>query len=66
MPEIWTIDDVAAFLKMTPSQVYTMTRRRGQARMEHALPVRRINGNLRFDANDIREWWGKFSQERAA
>jgi len=65
MPEILTIDELAAILKMTRSQVYTMTRKRARARMEHPLPVLRINGNIRFRRTDIEEWLEKSAKEAA-
>ena len=64
MPEILTLDDLAAFLKMTRGQVYTMTRRRSQLRQEHPLPVLRINGNLRFRKADVEQWLEKLAGVR--
>ena len=54
--EILTLDDVAKLLKMTRNQVYTMTRRRSQERMDVPLPVLRINGNLRFSREAVEGW----------
>ena len=64
MPEILTLDDLAAFLKMTRGQVYTMTRKRSQLRQEHPLPVLRINGNLRFRKADVEQWLEKLAEVR--
>jgi predicted DNA-binding transcriptional regulator AlpA len=61
--EILTLDDVAAMLKMTRSQVYTMTRARSQERMDVPLPVLRINGNLRFRKSDIEAWVAKIAEQ---
>lgn len=63
MTEILTIDELAAWLKMSPTSIYSMTRRRGQARMEHPLPVLRINGNVRFRRQDVEQWLEKVAQK---
>ena len=63
MPEILTIDELAALLKMSRGQVYTMTRRRSQARMQHPLPVLRLNGNIRFRKSDVERWLEKLAAE---
>ncbi len=62
MGEILTIDELAALLKMSRSQVYTMTRKRSQARMLHPLPVLRLNGNIRFRKSDVERWLEKLAQ----
>ena len=62
MPEILTLDDLAAFLKMTRGQCYTLTRKRSQLRQEHPLPVLRINGNLRFRKADVEAWLEKLAE----
>jgi len=66
MIEILTLDEVAAWLKMTRSQVYGMTRKRSQVRQDHPLPVLRINGNLRFRKSDVEAWLARLAGERAA
>lgn len=60
--EILTLDDVAAWLKMTRGQVYTLTRKRSQARMDVPFPVLKINGNLRFRRADVETWLEKIAQ----
>ena len=65
MPEIMTIDDVATLLQMSRSQVYTLTRKRSQARMENPIPVLRINGNLRFRRSDVEAWIELIAKEAA-
>jgi predicted DNA-binding transcriptional regulator AlpA len=62
MSEILTIDEVAAWLKMTRGQVYTLTRKRSQARVDVAFPVLKINGNLRFRKADVEAWLNKIAQ----
>ena len=54
--EIWTFEELGAFLKMTRRQLYNLTRARGQARMADPLPVLRINGNVRFRRCDVEAW----------
>jgi predicted DNA-binding transcriptional regulator AlpA len=62
---ILTIDELAAFLKLSRSQVYTMCRRRSQERMPNPLPCLRLNGNLRFNLASVEEWLRKVeSNER--
>lgn len=55
MGDILTIDELAALLKMSRNQVYSMTRARAQAG-PNPLPICRINGNLRFRKQDILAW----------
>lgn len=55
--EIWTVDDVASFLKMKPSAVYSLTRNRGQVRSDIPLPVLKIHSKaLRFRKSDVLAW----------
>jgi predicted DNA-binding transcriptional regulator AlpA len=58
MDEILTVDELAALLKMSKRQVYTMceTRTREGSMKNHPLPVLKINGNLRFSKASIQEW----------
>jgi excisionase family DNA binding protein len=53
---ILTIDEACEFLRVTRSQLYGMTRKRGAARMERPMPVIRLNGNLRFSKESLEEW----------
>jgi predicted DNA-binding transcriptional regulator AlpA len=53
---ILTIAEAAEFLKMKPSQLYSMTRARGTARMEKPIPVIRLNGSLRFAQESLVQW----------
>ena len=66
MTEILTIDEVAAWLKMTRGQVYTLTRKRSQARMDVAFPVLKINGNLRFSRSAVEAWLQRIAQLQEA
>lgn len=53
---ILTIAEAAEFLRMKPSNLYSMTRERGRARMEKPIPVIRLNGSLRFAKESLVEW----------
>jgi predicted DNA-binding transcriptional regulator AlpA len=55
-PEILTVIDVAKALQLSRSQVYDLTRCRGQVRHEIPLPVLKIGTNLRFRKSDIIGW----------
>jgi len=60
---IMTVEQVAEYLAMTPSQVYTLTRRRSAARMKNPLPALRILTNLRFRKSDIDAWLDRVAKE---
>jgi predicted DNA-binding transcriptional regulator AlpA len=68
MDEILTIDELAALLKMTKRQIYTMceTRTRNGAMKSHPLPVLKINGNLRFRKADVDSWLLRLAEGKAA
>jgi excisionase family DNA binding protein len=56
--DILTVDELAAMLKMSKSQIYEMTKTRSRtgSMREHPLPVLRINSNLRFRKSDVEAW----------
>jgi predicted DNA-binding transcriptional regulator AlpA len=54
--EILTIAQLAQMLQMSIGQIYNCTSKRGRMRMDHPLPVLRINGNVRFRKSDIIAW----------
>lgn len=66
--EILTINELAALLKMSKRQIYTMceTRTRQGAMRDHPLPVLKINGNLRFRKADVDSWLLKLTEQKAA
>jgi excisionase family DNA binding protein len=64
MGEILTVKELAALLKMSPRQVYTMMETRTRAKQRHPLPFVRVNGNLRFDKAAVTEWWKKLQEAR--
>ena len=53
---ILTVHEAAELLKMKPSQLYSMTKKRGRARMAKPIPVIRINGSLRFCRESLLGW----------
>jgi predicted DNA-binding transcriptional regulator AlpA len=61
-PEILRVDDVAKMLQLSRSQIYDLTRRRGQIRQEVPLPVLRISTNLRFRKSDVIAWLGDLAE----
>jgi predicted DNA-binding transcriptional regulator AlpA len=65
MCEILTVDELAAWLKMSKRQIYTMTETRSRTTgtmKDHPLPVLRINGNLRFRKTDVDSWMAKLAE----
>ena len=63
--EILTVDEVAALLKMSKRQIYTMceTRTRTGSMKDHPLPVLKINGNVRFNKEAVNEWLAKLEEQ---
>ena len=49
--ELWTVDEVAAYLKMSRSSIYTRI-----GRHSDALPVMRVGSMLRFDPKAVKAW----------
>ncbi len=66
MTEVLTIDELCQWLRLSRTQVYSMLRKRGQARMTHPLPALRINGNIRFRRQDIEQWLQRLAEQEAA
>jgi predicted DNA-binding transcriptional regulator AlpA len=66
--EILTVIEVAALLKMSKRQVYTMceTRTREGSMKDHPLPLLKINGNLRFRKADVDSWLAGLAERKAA
>ena len=55
--EIWDINDVSQFLKMSVPQVRELCRTRSQARMEVPLPFIKIHNKcVRFRRSDVVQW----------
>lgn len=54
--ELWKVEDVAAYLKMSVSAVYNLTSKKGQARTSVPIPTIRILKALRFRRSAIIAW----------
>ena len=63
MNPIMTIDEVAAFLRMSKRQVYELTRARTRERSAAPIPLLKINGNTRFRRSDVEAWIEKLAEE---
>ena len=65
--EILTVDELAAWLKMSKGQIYEMTKERTRtgAMRDNPIPVLKINGNVRFRKSSIDEWL-KITEQQAA
>lgn len=57
-PEIWTIKDLAKFLKVKPHAIYSLTRQRA-ADSGRAIPVLRLPCGMRFLRSDVMDWLEK-------
>jgi len=64
-PEILTVEDLAAWLKVSKRSVYEMTRQRGQQRHEIPLPILRLPVGLRFRRSDIEAWLDRCAEAGA-
>jgi excisionase family DNA binding protein len=51
--DVMTKEEVAAFLRVEPSTVYELTRKRSR----HPLPFRRVGKYLRFGRTEVERWW---------
>jgi excisionase family DNA binding protein len=51
--DVMTKEEVAAFLRVEPSTVYELTRKRSR----HPLPFRRVGKYLRFSRTEVERWW---------
>jgi predicted DNA-binding transcriptional regulator AlpA len=55
--EILTVEDLAAWLKVSPRQIYELSRSRSLARGRHPLPSIKIHKKmLRFRRSDVEQW----------
>jgi len=62
--ELLTVEETAAFLKVTPRAVYEMSRRRSQLRQAQPLPAIRLHKKcLRFDKQAIEQWVQQCAQQ---
>ncbi len=55
--ELLTVEDLAAWLKVSPRQIYELSRSRSLARGRHPLPSIKIHKKmLRFRRSDVEAW----------
>ena len=55
--EVLTLEEVGQILKLTKSQVYSLTRTRGQQRAQHPFPVFTIHSKAkRVRRSDLTRW----------
>ena len=65
--QILTMAEAAEILKMTERQVYELTRRRSQERMDCPFPVFAIHAKaLRVRKSDLLAWLNKLAQRGRA
>jgi excisionase family DNA binding protein len=56
MSEILTIDELAAWLRISRRSVYELTSERGRKASKHPLPTFRLGKSLRFVRADVQAW----------
>ena len=62
--KILTIEQAAEILQMTPGQVYELTRRRSQERMEVPFPAIKIhNKAIRIRQSDLFRWIEQLAEQ---
>jgi excisionase family DNA binding protein len=59
MSEILTIDELAAWLRISKRSVYELTSERGRRASKHPLPIFRFGKSLRFIRADVQMWIDK-------
>jgi predicted DNA-binding transcriptional regulator AlpA len=65
--QILTMTEAAEILNMTERQVYELTRRRSQERMDYPFPVFAIHSKaLRVRKGDLMTWINKIAQRGRA
>jgi predicted DNA-binding transcriptional regulator AlpA len=64
---IWTVEDCARFLKVTPTALYSLTRNRGQVRSTVPIPCFKLhNKALRFIRADVENWISQLAAQGRA
>lgn len=64
---VWTVQDVAEYLRIEPSAVYSLTRKRGQLRSVIPLPCFRLHKKaLRFFACAVKQWARQLAKNSGA
>jgi hypothetical protein len=65
--QILTMGEAAEILRMSERQVYELTRRRSQERMDYPFPVFAIHSKaLRVRKNDLMNWLDKIATQGRA
>jgi excisionase family DNA binding protein len=64
-PEVMTVNEAAKFLRITISQLYDLTRHRGQVRSAVPIPVVRFAKQLRFRKSALESWMTQLEQQTA-
>jgi excisionase family DNA binding protein len=60
------VAEAAACLRISESQIYNLTRRRGVARAQHAIPVVRMGiRTLRFRKSSLGRWLEELEKQAA-
>jgi len=54
--DILDVKEAAAYLRISTSQLYDLTRSRANARMKHPIPVLRFSKQLRFRRSSLDRW----------
>lgn len=49
LPTLWTVEDVASYLRVATQSVYRWT-------SENKIPYRKVGGALRFEPEDVKTW----------
>ena len=64
MPELMTIAEIADYLKMPVSSIYSQTRSSHRNRYgDRAIPFIKINGSIRFRKADIVKWLDRLAEQ---
>lgn len=63
MSELWTIDELAKYLKLSKRSCYELTKERVRVRQRHPVPLVRINGHTRFVSTEIQKWIERLKEE---
>ena len=54
--EILTPEDAAELLRLSPAQIYELSRNRSRSRHAHPIPVCRVGKRLRFRRSALLTW----------
>jgi len=54
--DIMTTEEAGAYLRISTSQLYDLTRRRGVTRAQHPIPCIRLGKSLKFRRSSVDRW----------